>query len=123
MTNKKDKTRASSYPQKKSNTAQQLMEHGKIPPQAVDLEEAVLGACLLEKGAYDEIAHILDAECFYLDKHQRIFQSIARLAAAADPVDILTVTNDLKQTGELEMVGGPYYITTLTSRIALTANI
>jgi len=87
------------------------------------LEDAVLGACLLEKAAYDDIAHILDPECFYLDKHQRIFRSIERLASAANPVDILTVTNDLKQTGELEQVGGPYYITSLTSRIASTANI
>ena len=109
----------------KSNTAnnQQLSEHGKIPPQAVDLEEAVLGALMLEKDAVSAVIDILSPKVFYKDAHRRIFTAIASLFGKSDPIDILTVTNELKSTGELEMVGGPYYITMLTSRIASAANV
>lgn len=104
-------------------TAQQLAEHGRVQPQAVDLEEAVLGAMMLEKDAVSAVIDILSPEVFYKDSHKRIMAAIASLFAKSEPVDILTVTNELKSTGELEMVGGPYYITMLTSRIASTANV
>jgi len=109
----------------KSNIAnsQQLSEHGKIPPQAVDLEEAVLGALMLEKDAVSAVIDILSPKVFYKDAHRRIFTAISSLFGKSDPIDILTVTNELKSTGELEMVGGPYYITMLTSRIASAANV
>jgi len=108
---------------KANNTAQQIVEHGKIPPQAVDLEEAVLGALMLEKDAVSAVIDILTPKVFYKDAHQRIFSAISSLFGKSEPIDILTVTNQLKSTGELEMVGGPYYITMLTSRIASAANI
>ena len=102
---------------------QQLAQHGKIQPQATDLEEAVLGAMMLEKDAVSAVIDILSPEVFYKDSHRKIMAAIGSLFAKSEPVDILTVTNELKTTGELEMVGGPYYITMLTSRIASTANV
>ena len=103
--------------------SQQYVEHGKVPPQAVDLEEAVLGAMMLEKDAVSSVIDILQAKVFYKESHQKIFAAIARLFGKSEPVDILTVTNELKNEGELEMVGGPYYITMLTSRVASAANV
>ncbi len=110
------KTRAKDF-------ASNYIEHGKVPPQAIDLEEAVLGAMMLEKDAVSEIIDILKPNAFYKEAHQKIFSAILRLFGKGEPVDILTVTNELKNVGELDMVGGPYYITILTSRIASTANI
>ncbi|PKP29691.1 MAG: replicative DNA helicase, partial [Bacteroidetes bacterium HGW-Bacteroidetes-17] len=98
-------------------------EHGKVPPQAIDLEEAVLGAIMLEKDALTQVIDILKPEVFYKEAHNIIFSAISRLFGKSEPVDILTVTNELKNTGELEIVGGPYYITQLTNRIASAANV
>lgn len=99
------------------------MEHGKVPPQAVDLEEAVLGACMLGAGAYDSIAHVLEPDCFYKEAHQLLFKAISHLASKNEPIDIMTVTGRMKETGELDIVGGPYYITQLTNRVASAANL
>ncbi len=102
---------------------QAILEQGKVPPQAVELEEAVLGAMMLEKDAVTAVIDILKPEVFYKEAHQRIFKAIHSLFSKSEPVDILTVTNELKSSGELDMVGGPYYITMLTSRIASSANV
>lgn len=99
------------------------IEHGKLPPQAIDLEEAVLGALMLEKEAVNATIDILQPKSFYKETHQKIFSAIQDLFQRSEPVDILTVTNELKQRGELELVGGPYYITQLTNRVASSANI
>ena len=96
---------------------------GKLPPQAVDLEEAVLGAIMLEKDAILTVADILSSDCFYKDNHQKIYDVIQKLQAKAEPVDILTVTAELRKEGTLEMIGGAYYITELTSRVASAGNI
>lgn len=96
---------------------------GRIPPQATDLEEVVLGALMLEKEAVNEVIDILSPDAFYLDKHQKIFAAIKDLFGKSEPIDILTVTNELKQRGELEMVGGAYYISKLTNRVVSAANI
>ena len=96
---------------------------GKLPPQAIDLEEAVLGALMLEKDALSSVIDILKPIVFYVDKHQKIFQAIHTLFEKSSPVDILTVTAQLRQQGELEMIGGAYYITELTNRVASAANI
>ncbi|HZX57365.1 MAG TPA: DnaB-like helicase N-terminal domain-containing protein, partial [Mucilaginibacter sp.] len=96
---------------------------GKLPPQAVDLEEAVLGALMLEKDALSSVIDILKPEVFYKDNHQKIFTAIRHLFERTSPVDILTVTAQLRQQGELEMIGGAYYITELTNRVASAANI
>jgi len=98
-------------------------EYGKIPPQAIELEEAVLGALMLEKDALNTVAEILRPETFYKESHQRIYTAIQKLFNKSEPVDILTVTNELKNSGELELIGGPFYITQLTNRVASSANI
>src|SRR3569833_2838438 len=96
---------------------------GKLPPQAVDLEEAVLGALMLEKDALSSVIDILKPDVFYKESHQKIFSAIRQLFERTSPVDILTVTAQLRQQGELEMIGGAYYITELTNRVASAANI
>lgn len=100
-----------------------VFEHGKLPPQALDLEEAVLGAMMLESNRLAEVIEVLKPEAFYKESHQVIFSAILRLFGQNEPVDILTVTEELRKTGELEVAGGPYFITMLTNRIASTANI
>jgi replicative DNA helicase len=99
------------------------MVYGKLPPQARDLEEAVLGAVMLEKSAFDTIIEILKPECFYTDANQRIFRAFQSLAQQSLPIDMLTVVEELKTKEELEEVGGPYYITKLTNAVVSTANI
>ena len=102
--------------------SQQLYEIGKLPPQAVDLEEAVLGALLLDKDALTNVIEIIQPKSFYKEAHERIFAAIQRLFNRAEPIDILTVTQELRKSGELEIVGGAYYISQLTNRVASAAN-
>jgi len=99
------------------------MIYGKVPPQAKELEEAVLGAIMLEKGAFDAVIEILKPECFYVDAHQRIFRSMQSLANKSQPIDILTVVEELRSREELDLVGGPYYVTKLTNAVVSSANI
>jgi len=99
------------------------MVYGKVPPQAKELEEAVLGAIMLEKGAFDNVSEILRPECFYVDAHQRIFRCMQALTTKGSPIDLLTVVEELKTREELEMVGGAYYVTRLTNAVVSTANI
>jgi len=96
---------------------------GKLPPQARDLEEAVLGALMLEKDALSSVIDVLKPEVFYVEAHQKIFSAIRILFEKTSPVDILTVTAQLRMQGELEMVGGAFAITELTNRVASAANI
>lgn len=106
----------------KTSMATIVSEHGKLPPQAVDLEEAVLGALLIEKDALTNVIDILRPESFYKESHQRIYSAIQNLFSKSEPIDILTVTNELRQKGELEFAGGAYYITYLTDRVASSAH-
>jgi replicative DNA helicase len=100
-----------------------LNELGKIPPQAVDLEQAVLGAMMLEKNAVTDIIDILKPQSFYDPKHQFIYGVIRELFGSSSPIDLLTVTNKLKENGELEAAGGVAYISQLTSRVASSAHV
>lgn len=114
------------YTQKKNDDRIEaiLTGQGVIMPNAVDLEEAVLGAVMLEQDAYIKIAHLIpDAELFYDIKHQKVWDSINALAQKSDDIDILTVTNKLKEQGCLDAVGGPIFIAHLTSRVASAAHI
>ncbi|MCL4481821.1 MAG: replicative DNA helicase [Bacteroidetes bacterium] len=95
----------------------------KVPPQAIDVEEAVLGALMLEKDAYHTVQAILKPESFYKEEHKKIFNVIKELASKEKPIDLLVVTQELKNRGELDEVGGPLYITQLTSRVASAAHI
>lgn len=99
------------------------MLYGKVPPQARELEEAVLGALLIEKGAIAEVNDVLKPESFYVDAHATIFRSIQSLFGKSHPIDLLTVTEDLRKSGKLEEVGGAFYISELTNKIASSANV
>jgi replicative DNA helicase len=96
---------------------------GKLPPQALEIEEAVLGALMIEKDALTNVIDILKPESFYKDSHKEIYRAILDLFSMSEPVDILTVTQRLRATGKLELAGGPFYITELTSRVNSAANI
>src|SRR5215218_8391805 len=108
---------------RKSSIDMSTMVYGKVPPQAKDLEEAVLGAIMLEKGAFDAVVEILKPECFYVESHQRLYKAMQGLAQKSQPIDILTVVEELKKREELEIVGGPYYVTKLTNAVVSSANI
>jgi replicative DNA helicase len=98
--------------------------YGKIPPQARELEEAVLGAILLEKDKLSDVLEVLtSAECFYVDAHQRIFSAIRRLPEKGQVVDLLTVTEELRRSDELELVGGAYFLTKLTMSVVSSAHV
>lgn len=99
------------------------LEMGKLPPQAVDLEEAVIGAMMLEQNAVNTVIDILKPSSFYKEAHARIYAVIISLFQKGEPIDILTVTQGLRKSGELEIIGGPLYISQLTNRVASTANI
>ena len=99
------------------------MDYGKLPPQVKDLEEAVLGAIMIEKEAIEDVIQILNEECFYVDAHQRIWKAIRIIYDRSDPIDLLTVTEQLKKQGDLDAAGGPFYIAQLTNKIGSAANI
>ena len=99
------------------------LERGKIPPQAVDLEEVVLGAMMIDKKGVDEVIDILHPEVFYKDSHQFIYEAIFKLFETSEPVDLLTVSSQLKKDGKLESVGGDFYLIKLTQKVASSAHI
>ncbi len=96
---------------------------GKVPPQALALEEAVLGAIMLDKDAMSVVLDILRVDSFYMEAHQLIFQAMLRLFEHSQPIDLLTVMEQLKKAGELETIGGPAYLASLTNKVASAANI
>lgn len=96
---------------------------GKLPPQAPELEQAVLGAMLIEPYAVSIVLEILIPDSFYVPAHQHIFRAMVQLFSQNKPIDILTVVEELKKTGTLEEAGGTHYIAALTNMIASSANI
>ncbi len=98
-------------------------ERGKIPPQAIDLEEVVLGAMMIDKKGVDSVIDILHPEVFYKESHQFIFESIVKLFENTEPIDILTVSSKLKSLGKLEKVGGDYYLVQLSQKVSSSAHI
>ena len=107
----------------RNTTASLIGEYGKVPPQATDLEQAVLGAMMLEKNAVNETIDILTANSFYDPKHYYIFKAIVELFGSSSPIDLLTVVSKLKKDGELELAGGAVYVSQLTNRIASAAHV
>jgi replicative DNA helicase len=95
---------------RKTTTDFNTLAYGKVPPQSRELEEAVLGAVMLERGAFDIVGNILKPECFYVEAHQHIFRAVVRLNLESKPIDLLTVVEELKSMEMLEAVGGPYCI-------------
>jgi replicative DNA helicase len=96
---------------------------GKLPPQALDLEEAVLGALMLEKNALNTVIAILQPDHFYKDSHKEIYQSIIDLFQASEPIDMRTVVHQLRKSGKIELIGGAYVIAELTAKVSSASNI
>jgi replicative DNA helicase len=109
---------------RKSKPDINTMVYGKVPPQALELEEAVLGASMLEKDTFAQVLEIIQSEdCFYSDAHQKIYSAMRRLFDKGTPVDLLTITEELRKTSELEIVGGAYYLTRLTMSVLSSAHV
>ncbi len=99
------------------------LQKGKLPPQAVDLEEVVLGAMMIDKKGVDEVIDILQPESFYKESHQLIFNAIISLFEKQEPIDIKTVSFQLKKDGNLNSVGGDYYLIELSQKVSSSAHI
>ncbi|MEM5564176.1 replicative DNA helicase [Psychroserpens sp. AS72] len=99
------------------------LEKGKIPPQALDLEEVVLGAMMIDKKGVDEVIDILSVDAFYKDAHKHIFESIFKLFENSEPIDLLTVSSQLKKDAKLDLIGGDFYLISLTQRVSSSAHI
>jgi replicative DNA helicase len=99
------------------------LEKGKIPPQALDLEEAVLGAMMIDKKGIDDVIDILKSDAFYKEAHKEIYSAIHTLFQNSEPTDLLTVSNQLRKNGKLEFVGGDFYLIGLTQKVASSAHI
>ncbi|PIF31091.1 primary replicative DNA helicase [Flavobacterium sp. 9] len=99
------------------------LEKGKLPPQVLELEEAVLGAMMIDKKGVDDVIDILQADAFYKDSHKFIFEAIVQLFTETQPIDLLTVSTQLKKNGKLELAGGDFYLIQLTQKIASSAHI
>jgi len=97
--------------------------YGRIQPQAIPLEEAVLGAIMIDKDGFPSIIEILRKESFYLDKNQVIFEVMSDLFGKSQPIDLLTVHESLKKTNKLESIGGIGYLMDLTNKVGSAANI
>lgn len=115
-------------PEKKKKSNDSVIEQisqqaGKVPPQALDLEEAVLGAIMIEKDALVPAIDILKPETFYKEAHRIIFEAMIELSKKLVPIDLLTVTEELRKQKKLEEAGGAFYITQLTTKVASAAHI
>lgn len=100
------------------------MDIGRIPPQAIDLEQAVLGAMMIDGTAMNNVIDILRTkDAFYDPKHQAIFEAMSDLYNGTTPIDLLTVTEQLRKLGSLELAGGAYYLSTLTNKVASAAHV
>ena len=105
------------------NTPKVPNEYTKLPPQALELEEAVLGSLLIEKDAFSIVSDILKEDCFYKEANRTIFKAINTLAQYQKPVDILTVCEQLRKEKKLEEAGGEYYIAQLTAKVNSAVHI
>ncbi len=107
----------------RSNSNVISLEKGKLPPQALDLEEVVLGAMMIDKKGIDEVIDILNPDVFYKQAHKFIFEAIVKLFEESSAIDLLTVSNQLKKDGVLEKSGGEFYLIQLTQKVASSAHI
>tara|TARA_B100001142_G_scaffold327944_1_gene386774 strand:+ start:11475 stop:12989 length:1515 start_codon:yes stop_codon:yes gene_type:complete len=99
------------------------LEKGKLPPQAIELEEVVLGAMMIDKKGVDEVIDILTIDAFYKEIHQNIFEAIFKLFQKSEPIDLLTVSNQLKKDKTHEKIGGDFYLISLTQKVSSSAHI
>lgn len=113
---------------RKSSTAKKQEEvivpiEGRVPPQALNFEEAVLGAILLEKDAFARVSEVLSPESFYVKAHEEIYRAMTQLAMNQDPIDLYSVCEKLRKTEQLEAVGGISFVTGLTTRVLSSSNL
>lgn len=106
-----------------AEVAAQLLDLGRVVPQAPEIEAAVIGACLNEREAFSQVSDILKPESFYDSKHRLIFDAIRSLEAENKPVDLLTVTERLRSTGQLDAAGGPVYMAELSQKVLSSAHL
>lgn len=97
--------------------------YGHLQPQAVDIEKVVLGALMIDKDAFSMVSETLRPETFYEPRHQKIYNAIQTLSMNENPVDIMTVVDELKREGTIDDVGGAPYIVELSSHVASSAHI
>ncbi|MFB6249962.1 MAG: replicative DNA helicase [Salinibacter sp.] len=128
-----DDSSSSSYPldkmrgrqsERRRQQAESVHEQsGRVPPQAVDVEKSVLGAMLIEREAIPQAIEVLPPEAFYDNKHQKIYAAVQSLFERGNPVDLVTLTEELKRRDQLDDIGGSYYLTELTTQVASAANV
>ncbi len=126
MDNNTNFNKVSNYKKNRQGSYNQTnagLEYGKIPPQALDLEEAVLGAMMLEQYAINKVIDILQPDMFYKQAHLHLFEAIKSLFSKSEPIDILTVNKELSSQGNLDIVGGSFYIMKLTDKVSSAANV
>lgn len=114
---------SNSRTRKQPKTDQNLML-GKVPPQTRELEEAILGAIMLEKDKFPDVLEVLpSSDCFYVDAHRKIYAAIKNLNEKGQAIDLLTVTEELRKKGDLELIGGTYFLTKLTMNVVSSAHV
>jgi replicative DNA helicase len=127
MEDKEKSVEGGNFPQrsnkKGNNNEPSNFVFGKIPPQSIPLEEAVLGAIMTTKDSLSVVLDILRPETFYVEANQHIYRSMLRLFERSQPIDLLTLTEELKKQGAIDKIGGSYYLVDLTNRVASAANI
>lgn len=96
---------------------------GRVPPQAIDIEAQILGAMLLEREAIARAIEVIDEDAFHADYHRKIFQAILSMFDRSEPVDLITLAEELRRRGQLELIGGETYLAELTMRVTSAANI
>ncbi|RMG64641.1 MAG: replicative DNA helicase [Calditrichaeota bacterium] len=106
-----------------ADSEKQILDAARIPPQAVEIEKAVLGAILLDKNAIVQVTEFLRPEDFYATAHQKIFAAMIDLFEKEMPIDLLTLSEELKRRNELEAVGGAYYLSDLSAMVPSAANL
>ncbi len=99
------------------------LQRGKLQPQVIELEEAVLGAMMIDKKGVDDVIDILQPDAFYKEAHKHIFEAIVQLFTDTQPIDLLTVSAQLKKNGKLDLAGGDFYLIQLTQKISSSAHI
>jgi replicative DNA helicase len=109
--------------EKKQYTPVKLPDYGKVPPQAVELEESVLGALMIEPDAFSVVSEMLTPRSFYKEQHQIIYNAIKNLGVEQKPIDLFTVQDELAKNGEIDKVGGAYFLASLTSNVVSAVHL
>ncbi len=108
---------------KPKNTTVVNLQQGRIPPQATDLEEVVIGAMMVDKKGIDDAIDILTPDCFYDTRHQVIYEAIMTLFKEAKPIDLMTISSQLKSDGKIDLAGGDFYLISLSQKVGSSAHI